>query len=59
MRDRRLADLAAGGEVAGADSVLLAQLAEDREPRGIRGGLQEQDVRVGLALHVENQCIDK
>ena len=29
----------------------LAQLAEDREPGRVGGGLEQQDVRIGLALH--------
>ena len=58
VRDGRLADVAAGGEVAGADLGAVAQLAEDREPGRVGGGLQEQDVGVGLALHVD-QCIDR
>ena len=58
VRDGRLADVAAGGEVAGADLGAVAQLAQDREPGRVGGGLEEQDVRVGLALHMAH-CIDR
>ncbi len=52
MGDRGLADVAAVHEVAGADLVGVAQLAQDREPRRIRGGLEQAHVGIGLALHV-------
>ena len=54
VRDGRLADVAAGGEVAGADLGDVAQLAQDREPGRVGGGLEEEDVGVGLALHAAN-----
>jgi hypothetical protein len=54
MRDRRLADSAAVGEVAGADRALGTQLAKDRQPRRVGRCLKEQDVRIGRALHALN-----
>ena len=51
MRDRRLAHVAASGEVARADFGDVAQLAQDREPGRVRGGLEQEDVGIGLALH--------
>ena len=51
VRDGRLADVAAGGEVARADLCAVAQLAEDLEPGRVGGGLEQEDVGVGLALH--------
>ena len=51
VRHGRLADVAARREVTGADLGGVAQLAEDREPGRVGGGLQEQDVGIGLALH--------
>ena len=57
VRHGGLADIAAGGEVAGAHGLFLAQLAEDREPRRVGGGLEEQDVRIGLALHLERNVL--
>ena len=51
MRDGRLAYVTARGEVAGADLLAVTQLAKDRESGGIRSGLQEQNVGIGLALH--------
>ena len=58
MRDGRLAHVAACGEVTRADLVAVAQLAEDREAGGVGGGLEEQDIGVGLALHVDNVLTD-
>ncbi len=58
MRDGRLADVTAGGEVAGADLGKVAQLAEDRESGRVSGGLEEKDVGVGLALHVPTVLTD-
>ncbi len=52
--DGRLADVAARREVAGADLVAVAQLAQDRQAGGVGGGLEEPDVRVGLAFHGDN-----
>ena len=52
MRDRGLAHIAAGGEVAGAYLRQVAQLPKDRESGGVGGRLQEQDVRIGLSLHM-------
>ena len=46
-----LAQVAAVGEVAGADLAALTQLAEDRESCRVRGGLQKEHVRIGLAFH--------
>ena len=51
MGDRGLADVAAVHEVAGADLVGVAQLAQDREPGRVGGGLEQAHVGVGLALH--------
>ena len=51
MRDGRLANVTARGEVASADLLAVTQLAKDRESGGIRSGLQEQNVGIGLALH--------
>ena len=51
MGDRRLADVAARREIAGADLTKIAELAQDGEPGGVGGGLQEEDVGVGLTLH--------
>ena len=51
VRDGRLADVAARREVAGADLRGVAQLAQDRQPGRVGGGLEEQDVGVGLAFH--------
>jgi arsenite methyltransferase len=51
VRDRRLADLTAGGEVAGTDLGGVAQLAEDGQPCRFRGSLHQQDIGVGLAFH--------
>ena len=41
-----------------ADLGAVAQLPEDGEPSWVGGGLQEQDVRIGLALH-GRYCIDR
>ncbi len=51
VRHGRLADVAAGREVTGTDLSRRAQLAEDRQPRGVRGTLEQPHVRVGLSLH--------
>ena len=51
VRHGRLADVAAGVEVAGADLVGIAQLAQDREPGRIGRGLEQEDIGVGVALH--------
>ena len=51
VRDRRLADITAGREFAGADLVEVAQLAQDRQARGVGGGLKEQHVGIGLSFH--------
>jgi hypothetical protein len=51
VRDGRLTDPAAIGEVAGADRTLGAELPQDRQSRGVGGGLQEQDVRFRRAFH--------
>ena len=51
MRHRGLADVAAGSEVAGADLVAVAQLAEDGEASRVGGGLEEEDVGIGLSFH--------
>ena len=51
VRDGRLAHVTALCEVAGANLVAIAQLAKDRESRGISRSLQEQDVGIGLTLH--------
>ena len=51
VRDGRLTDPAAVGEVAGADRTLGAELPQDRQSRGVGGGLQEQDVRFRGAFH--------
>ena len=58
VRDGRLADVAAGGEVAGAHLGAVAELAEDRESGRVGGGLEEPHVGIGLALHV-GDCIDR
>ena len=58
VRHRRLADVAAGGEVTGADLGAVAQLAQDRESGRVGGGLEEQDVGVGLALHTPTVLTD-
>ena len=58
VRHGRLADVAAGGEVARADLGAVAQLAQDREAGGVGGGLEEQDVGIGLALHPTNVLTD-
>ena len=42
VRDRGLADVAAGGEVAGADLRGVAQLAKDRQSRRVGGGLEDE-----------------
>ena len=63
MRHRRLADVAAGREVAGADLGAVAQLAQDRKSGRVGGGLEQQDIRIGLAFHgvtvLTNVYIDK
>jgi hypothetical protein len=46
MRDRRLADVAAPREVAGADLARTNELAHDRETGRVAEGLEELDVRV-------------
>ena len=51
VRHRGLVDGAAGREVAGADGPVGAELAKDRQPCRVGGGLQELDVWVGGALH--------
>jgi hypothetical protein len=51
VRHGRLAEAAAVGEITGADLSALGELAQDREPGGVGGCLQQQDVRIGLALH--------
>jgi hypothetical protein len=51
VRDGRLTDPAAVGEVAGADRAVGAELPQDRQSRGVGGGLQEQDVRFRGAFH--------
>jgi hypothetical protein len=48
MRDGWLLDVAAGGEVAGADLGCAGQLAKDGKARRIRKGLEEPDVGVCL-----------
>ena len=58
MADSRLSDVAAGREVAGADAVKGRELAQDGQPSRIGRGLEEDDIGVGLALHVRH-CIDK
>lgn len=49
--NRRLADIAARGEVAGTDKRFGAQLAEDRQSGRVGCSLEEEDVRIGLAFH--------
>ena len=39
-------------------SAQIAQLAQDRESGRVGGGLEEQDVGVGLAFHCDH-CIDR
>ena len=51
VADRGLRDVAAGGEVAGADVLTARELAQDREPGGVRRTLQQQGIRVDEALH--------
>ena len=51
VRHGRLADVTAGGEVAGADLGAVAQLAKDLEPGRVGRGLEQEDVGVCLALH--------
>ena len=50
--DRRLADIAAGREVACADLSAVTQLTQDREAGGISRRLEQQDIGIGLALHL-------
>ena len=52
VRDRWLADVAAGREVARAHLGTIAQLAQDGESGRVGGGLQKLDIGVGLAFHV-------
>jgi hypothetical protein len=53
-----LSDVVAGRDIAGADWPGKGELPKDRQPDGIGRGLQEQDLRIGVALHA-TQCIDK
>ena len=58
VRDGRLADVAAGREVARTHFGAVAQLAQDRQAGRVRGGLQQQDVGVGLSLHAATVLTD-
>jgi len=52
VRHGGLVNRAAGGEIAGADGAVGAELMKDRQPCRVGDGLEELDVRVGAALHV-------
>ena len=58
VRDRRLAHVATGGEVASANLGEIAQLAQDRESGRIGGRLEQQHVGVGLSFHYANVLTD-
>ena len=49
--DRRLADPAACGELAGTDRALGRELTDDGEARRVGNGLQEEYVGIGLFAH--------
>ncbi len=51
MRDRRLAHVAARGEVARTHFGDVGELPQDRESGRIGRGLEEPHVRVGLTFH--------
>ena len=63
MRHGRLADVAAGREVAGTHLGAVTQLAQDRESCRVGGGLEQQHVRIRLAFHpvtvLTNVYLDK
>jgi hypothetical protein len=58
MRDRRLRDVIAAGDIAGTDRASQRELTEDGQPYRVGGSLQEQDLGIGLTLHAP-ECIDK
>ena len=63
VRDRRLADVAAAREVAGADLAVLGQLPDDGQAGRVGKGLEQLDLGVDGALHADilstNFDIDK
>ena len=58
VADSRLRNVAARGEVAGADLAAARELAQDREPRGVRDALEQQGIGIGQPFHGEDD-IDK
>jgi arsenite methyltransferase len=51
MRDRGLGDIVAGPDVAGADRSGQHKLPQDGQSRRVRGGLEQEDVRIRMAFH--------
>ena len=58
VADRGLGDVAAGGEVAGADAAAGRELAQDREAGRVGGALEEEHVGVGRDVSF-GHCIDR
>ena len=54
MRDGRLRDGVAAGNVTRADRADTSQLAKDRQARGVPGRLQQENLGIGRALHGAN-----
>ena len=56
--DRGLGDVVPSSDVARADWPGDGELSQDREADGVRSGLEQEHVRIGVPLH-STKCIDK